>query len=178
MGVLEKELLPRWHDEAFLAQAIVARTYAIYVARTNAAGSTFDLFADTRSQVYGGIVAETARSRRAIEATRGVVVAFGPTGEERIFKAYFSSCCGGVSQTATAAFGDPPSEVFTEQNVGTRCSGSTKFSWPTLTITKVEITRRLRLWGTRNNARKSRLAMSRWSKCCRPTDSVALKASP
>ncbi|HWE01826.1 MAG TPA: SpoIID/LytB domain-containing protein [Tepidisphaeraceae bacterium] len=151
MGVLDKEMLTYWHPAAYRAQAIVARTYAIYVARTSSAGAGYDLFSDTRSQVYGGISAESAKSRNAVEATRGVVVAAGEPGQERIFKAYFSSCCGGITQSASAAFGDPPSEALSEQNVGTRCSASPHFSWGPVTLSKAEVTRRLRLWGTRHN---------------------------
>jgi stage II sporulation protein D len=151
MSVVSKELLWNWHDEAYRAQAIVARTYALYVSRTSSPGASYDLFSDTRSQVYGGIAKETAKSRNAVEATRGMVVAYGPPGQERIFKAYFSACCGGVTQSASAAFGDPPSEPLSEQNIGPRCSESTKFNWPTVVMSKREITRRLRLWGAANN---------------------------
>ncbi len=151
MGVIAKELYSNWHEEAYRAQAIVARTYALYEARTGSPGTHYDLFADTRSQMYGGIAGESAKSRSAIEETHGMVVAFGPSGEERIFKAYYSSCCGGITQPATI-FGDPPCEPLIEQNIGPRCAASTKFSWPAVVMSKSEITRRLRIWGANNNA--------------------------
>lgn len=151
-GVLAKEMFSSWHDAAYRAQAIVARTYALYVARTTSPSQRYDLFADVRSQVYGGIAAESAKSRAAVDATRGTVVAYGPAGQERIFKAYFSACCGGVAQNAAYAFGDPPIEPLAERNVGPRCTESPKFSWPTVSMNKSEITRRLRVWGAHNNA--------------------------
>jgi stage II sporulation protein D len=151
MSVVPKEMFPQWHPEAYRAQAIVARTYALYVARTAPQGTRYDLFADTRSQVYGGIISETPKSREAVESTRGVVVAYGPAGQERVFKAYFSSCCGGVRQSAADAFGDPFSPPLSEQNVGPCCSESPHFNWPTVTIKKTELTRRIRLWGAANN---------------------------
>jgi stage II sporulation protein D len=150
-SVVSKELFWNWHDEAYRAQAIVARTYALYVSRTASEGTNFDLFSDTRSQVYGGISAETAKSRSAVDATRGMVVAYGPPGQEKIFKAYFSSCCGGVTQSAAAAFGDPPSVPLSEQNIGPRCAESPRFNWVPVVMTKREITRRMRLWGAMNN---------------------------
>ncbi|HXE53331.1 MAG TPA: SpoIID/LytB domain-containing protein, partial [Tepidisphaeraceae bacterium] len=104
-GVLSSELFPNWHEEAYKAQAIVARTYALYEARTDGLSRNFDVFADQRSQVYGGISAETARSRQATQDTMGIVVASGPVGREVIFKSYFSSCCGGIGQSAYDAFG-------------------------------------------------------------------------
>lgn len=148
-GVLRSELFPNWHDEAYKAQAIVARTYALYEARTDGVGRAFDLFADQRSQVYGGIDAETPRSREATEATAGIVVAYAaPGSHEVIFKSYFSSCCGGVTQSAADAFGDPDTPPLTDQNRGPVCTESPKFNWGPLKIPKAEITRRLRAWGT------------------------------
>jgi len=117
MSVVTGEMPRTFADEAYKAQAIVARTYALYEAKTSGVGRSFDVFDDTKSQVYAGMAAETDRSREAVEETSGVVVAAGPPGQERIFKAYFSACCGGVGQSAADAFGDPPSHVLTEQKV-------------------------------------------------------------
>lgn len=152
MGVLPKEMYASWNEGSYCALAVVARTYAIYVSRTTPADTSYDLFADTRSMMYGGMDAETSKSRGAVDATRGMVLAYGPPGQERIFKAYYSSCCGGVTQDASDAFGDPPIEPLSEQNIGPRCTESRYFNWPTVTMTKAEITRRLRIWGARNNA--------------------------
>ena len=146
-GVLRSELFPNWHDEAYKAQAIVARTYALYEARTDGVNRPFDVYADQRSQVYGGLSAETPRSREATEATAGIVVAYGATGHELIFKSYFSSCCGGITQSASDAFGDADLPPLTDQNRGPVCTESPKFNWGPIAIPKVEITRRLRAWG-------------------------------
>ena len=146
-GVLRSELFPNWHDEAYKAQAIVARTYALFESRTDGVGRSFDVYCDQRSQVYGGIDAETPRSREATEATAGIVVAFGPAGHEVIFKSYFSSCCGGIAQSATDAFGDDDIPPLTDQKRGNCCSESPKFNWGPISIPKVELTRRLRAWG-------------------------------
>lgn len=110
-SVVSQELLKDWHPEAFRAQSIVARTYALYEVATAGAGRHWDVWSDERSQVYGGLSAETGRSVDGVDATRGIVMAFGPTGQERIFKAYFSSCCGGIGQSAQDAFGDRKSVV-------------------------------------------------------------------
>src|SRR5206468_2167525 len=69
-GVIARELLPKWHIEAYKAQAIVARTYALYEART-AGNATFDLYDDERSQVYGGMDGETEKAVAAVEETAG-----------------------------------------------------------------------------------------------------------
>ncbi len=154
-GVLAKELLRDWHEEAYRAQAIVARTYALYELKTAASGRRWDVHPDERSQVYGGLGAENGLSRSAADATAGVVVAHGPRGQERIFKAYFSACCGGITQSAADAFGDRPSEPLSEQHVGARCNASKRFNWGPVVIDKSELTRRFRKWGeARDRAEK------------------------
>jgi stage II sporulation protein D len=150
-GVLARELLPKWDIEAYKAQAIVARTYALYEAKTVAKGRYFDLNDDTRSQVYGGMPAENDKSRKAVDATAGIVVVYGPAGQERIFKAYFSACCGGVSQSAYDAFGEADIPPLQARNVGTLCSASPHFNDPDQTFSKTELTRRIRLWASRRD---------------------------
>jgi stage II sporulation protein D len=150
-GVLASELLPRWMDEAYKAQAIVARTYALYECATTGQGKPWDVFDDARSQVYGGISAETPRSIRAADETAGVVVAYGPAGQERIFRAYFSSCCGGISVSAYDAFNIPHIPPLGDQNIGALCNASPKFNWAPIVMRKDELTRRMKIWGQRKN---------------------------
>jgi stage II sporulation protein D len=150
-GVLAKELYRYWHEEAYKAQAIVARTYALYEMKTAGAGRYWDVYPDTRSQVYGGIGGENGLSRSASDATAGVVVAFGPAGQERIFKAYFSACCGGITQSNAHAFGEVPFPALTEQNNGVRCNMSDHFNWGPLVYNKDDLTRRFRAWGAKRD---------------------------
>jgi stage II sporulation protein D len=157
-SVVSRELLRNWLDETYKAQAIAARTYALYVARTEGVGRYWDVWPDTRSQVYGGMSAETWRSRNAVEATAGVVLAYGPEGQERIFKAYFSACCGGVSQSAADAFFDPFIEPLSDQNVGSLCNASPRFNWGPVEVRRDELTRRFRLFGQRRNRAEKDMA--------------------
>ena len=150
-GVVAREMPPEFEPAAYAAQAVVARTFALYTARTASSGARFDLFADERSQVYGGLSGETFKAVAAVEQTAGEVVAYGPAGEERIFKAYYSSCCGGIGQSAADAFGDPPIPPLAAQRVGTLCAASPSFNWPPVTVSKAELTRRLRHWGQVHN---------------------------
>lgn len=148
-SVISRELLHDWHPETFRTQAIVARTYALYEVATAGANRHWDVFPDERSQVYGGMAAESARSVDGVNATRGIVMAFGPAGAERIFKAYFSSCCGGVGQSAQDAFGDHPIGPLAEKNAGSLCASSPRYTWGPVTLTKAEVSRRIRQWGVR-----------------------------
>jgi stage II sporulation protein D len=158
-GLLAKELFASFADETYKAQAVVARTYALYLKQTTPPGSHFDLFSDERDQVYGGIAGETAKSDSAVEATRGFVAAWGPPGHVRIFKAYFSSCCGGHGQSAAEAFGDPVIPPLAAQADGNLCSASPHFSWPTVVIGKAELTRRFQHFGQLHNMPEKDIAM-------------------
>ena len=159
-GVLSAELLPRWQIEAYKAQAIAARTYALYHAKTDGVNRNFDVYSDTRSQVYGGIGAETDKSRQASDETAGVVLTYGPPGDEHIFETYFSACCGGISQSAYDALGGPNIEPLQAQNVGTLCNASPKFNWGPIVIAKPELTRRIKTWARGRTTRSRTWARS------------------
>lgn len=160
-GVLPIELYPKWADETYKAQAIAARTYALYEKHSATSPRHWDVYADTRSQAYGGFDAESSKSRQAAEETSGIVLAYGPQGEERIFKAYFSSCCGGVTQSSMDVFAEPFIQPLSAQNVGTLCSASTKFNWPPVVLTKAELTRRIKLWAAARGRSDKDMALAR-----------------
>jgi stage II sporulation protein D len=92
-GVVPREVPFTWPDEALKAQAVVARSYALAVRRTGA----FDLFSDTRSQVYGGVAAEKPSTNAAVDATARQVLLF----EGEVATTYFFSTSGG--RTASIA---------------------------------------------------------------------------
>ena len=62
-GVVPSEMPFTWLPEALKAQAVVARSYALATRRTGA----FDLYPDTRSQVYLGIEHEKPSTNAAVE---------------------------------------------------------------------------------------------------------------
>jgi SpoIID/LytB domain protein len=90
-GVVARESPSSWPAEALKAQAVAARTYAI---TTSKAGAGFEHYADTRSQVYGGVAAETASTNAAVAATRGQVVTYA--GEPVV--TFFFSTSGGRTE--------------------------------------------------------------------------------
>ena len=149
-GVLPKELPGHWHAEAFEAQAVVARTYAAWELKT--AGPSrgyFDVYATVASQVYGGLDAETAKSRAAVRATRGQVATHPTPAGPRIFKAYFHSTCGGVTLGVESAFNEPPMKALSATKHGQACAESKYYRWTPFTLSKPELTRRLQAWGKR-----------------------------
>lgn len=151
-GVVAKEMPGNWNDQAYMAQAIVARTYALFEKNNAGMDRYWDVWSDVRSQVYGGIPAETAKSRKAVADTAGVVVAWAnAAGHPQIFKAYFSSCCGGISQSAAEAFGETYIPPLSDQDVHSACRASPKFNWGPVVIEKSELSRRFKLYGQRGN---------------------------
>lgn len=158
MSVVPRELPRGWSLETYKAQAIVSRTYVLYECRTAGVGRYWDVYDDQRSQVYGGLNDETAKSRQAVQSTQGIVVAYGPPGHERIFHAYFSSCCGGVSQSVTDAFPtEPYIPPLSDRDNGMLCNASPKFNWGPIVISKAELTRRFRLFGKKRNGPAQRM---------------------
>jgi len=150
-GVVAGEMPPDFALAAYEAQAVVARTYALYVANTAGPAARYDLFADERSQMYGGLSGESAKALQAVDATAGLVVAYGKPDHERIFKAYYSSCCGGRGQSATDAFGDPPIPPLAAQACGSMCAASPSYNWPPIVVSKAELARRIHHWGQVHN---------------------------
>jgi stage II sporulation protein D len=97
-GVVPQEMPSAWPDEALKAQAVAARSYAL---SHRVSGKNFDLYADVRSQVYGGVAAESARTTAAVQATTGEVLLW----EGKPIDALFHSTSGGKTLAAIEVFG-------------------------------------------------------------------------
>jgi stage II sporulation protein D len=96
-GVVAAEVSASWAMAALEAQAVASRTYAI---TAHAGGSKFDVYPDTRSQVYRGKAAETTRTNAAVAATAGQIVTYG--GQPAI--TYFFAGSGGHTESVQNAF--------------------------------------------------------------------------
>jgi stage II sporulation protein D len=100
-GVIANESPPSWPMAELKAQAVAARSIAL---STSVDGNGFDLYDDTRSQVYGGIKTEAARSNRAAAETRGEVVLY----RGQVAQTFFSACSGGHTESVQNVFFGPP----------------------------------------------------------------------
>ena len=96
-GVIAKESPSSWPLEALKAQAVAARSYAI---SSPVRGAGFDQYADTRSQVYGGVAAETPRTDQAVAATAYQVVMAGG----KVAQTFFFSTSGGHTENNENSF--------------------------------------------------------------------------
>jgi stage II sporulation protein D len=96
-GVVAAEMPSQWPPAALEAQAIASRTYAL---TAHAGGSRFDVYSDTRSQVYAGVAAETAATNAAVAATAGQIVLYGG----KPATTYFFASSGGMTENIESAF--------------------------------------------------------------------------
>jgi SpoIID/LytB domain protein len=99
-GVVSSEMPSRWPAEALAAQAVVARTYAL----AHLHSGDFDLYPDTRSQVYGGIAAESPSSDQAITETAGQIVLY----DDEPADTFFFSSSGGKTANVQDVWGGQP----------------------------------------------------------------------
>jgi stage II sporulation protein D len=97
-GVMPNEVPPSWPTEELKAHAIAVRSIAL---TGDVDGNGFDLYSDTRSQVYEGLESEYARTNDAVAATRGQVVMYG--GE--VAQTLYSACSGGHTESVQYVFG-------------------------------------------------------------------------
>ncbi len=96
-GVVSAEVPASWPLAVLEAQAVACRTYAL---TSHAGGSRFDVYSDTRSQVYLGVKAETAQTNAAIADTAGQIVTY--SGRPAI--TYFYASSGGMTESVQNGF--------------------------------------------------------------------------
>jgi stage II sporulation protein D len=140
VGVVTGEAYSAWPAEALRAQAVAARSMALYRMETRT-DRDFDLHMDVRSQVWRPSRRPDPRVVMAVNSTRGVVV----TDSYRLFPTFYHSQCGG--QTADAQ------HVFLRKRLlplsGVRCPYCTEVDpgrW-SLTLPRADLSERLRRAG-------------------------------
>jgi stage II sporulation protein D len=92
-SVLGGEMFPTWPKEALKAQAVVARSYALY-QRNRSSNGVFDVGDTAAWQVYDGIEKETNTTQEAVNATAGQVLIH----KGQIIEAVFHSSSGGHTE--------------------------------------------------------------------------------
>jgi len=100
VGLINCEISSAWPIEAVKAQAVIARTYALYRKEIRKA-SVYHLESSVIDQVYDGCEIEDSRAQRAVSDTAGEVLAF----DNRIIQAFYHSNCGGRTEAAENVWG-------------------------------------------------------------------------
>lgn len=131
--VVDAEMPAKFPTAAREAQAIVARTYALWQMQEADPNASYDVFATVRSQKYLGteyvdgkgrrLAGESASSRNAAAATRGLVC----QSHGKIFCTYYSAVCGGATTPGKAFFSDANAVL---KSVPCEwCRNSDKYRW-------------------------------------------------
>jgi len=94
-GVVPAEVSSTWHPEMLKAQAVAARTYALYQQMLSATRE-YDVAATVQDQVYRGKQGIDAGILRAVEETRGLVITY----QGAPIYAAFSSTAAGLTEDA------------------------------------------------------------------------------
>ena len=95
VGLVTCEVPSCWPMEALKAQAVVARTYALFQKKERQ-GEIYDVDSSVNDQVYEGTGREDARSRQAVRETEGEIIVYQGNP---IFALYHSTC-GGRTESA------------------------------------------------------------------------------
>jgi SpoIID/LytB domain protein len=106
-GVVSAEMPQRSPFEALKAQAVVARTHALFIKTVTRRHRKegYDLCDEQHCQVYGGRRAETERTRAVVVGTRGRVAVY----QGKPAHVIYSSHCGGRTQSGSdIGWGDVP----------------------------------------------------------------------
>ncbi len=104
-GVVPAEISPTQYPEfdALAAQSIAARTYALKnMGRYRSEG--YDLSADTRTQVYGGVAMEKDSTNQAVKRTAGLALYY----QGKLIDAMYMSTCGGRTEDYANVFDAAP----------------------------------------------------------------------
>jgi stage II sporulation protein D len=92
-SVLGSEMHANWPQEALKAQAVAARSFALY-RRERGASNIYDVGANTGYQVYKGLATESPATQAAVHATKGQVLTYG----NRVIEAVFHASSGGYTE--------------------------------------------------------------------------------
>jgi len=88
-SVISSEMPFTWPMEALKAQAVVARTYALY--HKAGPNKEYDLYSGTKSQMYKGVCSERSNSSMAVYLTKKMCL----YDNRKLVPTYFHSTCGG-----------------------------------------------------------------------------------
>ena len=99
-GVLKKEISPHWPKEALKAQAVAARTFAIF-NMNKYIDKGYNICASTNSQAYGGVNHEDPLTNKAVDETRGVIIAY----KDKPINAVYHSDSGGHTEDSENVWG-------------------------------------------------------------------------
>jgi len=102
VGLINCEISSAWPMEAIKAQAVIARSYAVYQKQARR-GAPYQLESSVMDQVYEGCDVEDSRAERGVQETAGEVLSYGG----KVIQAFYHSNCGGHTESAEHVWGQP-----------------------------------------------------------------------
>jgi len=91
-SVVGSEMPTKWPMEALKAQAIASRTYAL----KQKGNSLFDIDSTSKNQVYNGLESRTLKTKKAVRATRSLVLVY----KNKLINALFHSSSAGMTENS------------------------------------------------------------------------------
>jgi stage II sporulation protein D len=137
-GVVSEEMPDDWPIEAVKAQAVAARSYALSQRQDGGI-----LYADVRSQVYGGVEAESPLGDAAVAGTRNQVLLY----QGKVATAYYFSSSGGRTASAADVFSGGKPVPYLVSVPDPDDTVSPYHVWGPLTFTGAQVSSRLAVRG-------------------------------
>lgn len=100
VGLINCEISSLWPVESVKAQAVIARSYAVY-QKDARRGALYHLESSVMDQVYDGIDIEDSRASRAVQETAGEVLTYAGA----VIQSFYHSSCGGHTEAAQNVWG-------------------------------------------------------------------------
>ncbi|RMF87172.1 MAG: SpoIID/LytB domain-containing protein [Nitrospinota bacterium] len=138
-GVLPQEIDPDWKMEVLKAQAVAARTYALY-RKMGSAGREYDVRADVWDQLYRGYTGEDPRTNRAVDETAGEILVY----KGKPIAAYYHADAGGYTEDSRYVWSISYPYL---QSVRSFYGADSPYATWELTLSTTEIGRRFRAAG-------------------------------
>ncbi|MEB3826959.1 SpoIID/LytB domain-containing protein [Phormidium sp. CCY1219] len=133
-SVVGAEMSPSWPGEALKAQAVAARTYALY-QRQNRGNDLYDLGDDTFWQVYNGVEKEASTTHAAVQATAGQALVHNG----QLIEAVYHASSGGHTENVEDVWTHPRPYL---RGVPDYDSGTPTYQW-TETFSRNELSARI-----------------------------------
>jgi stage II sporulation protein D len=137
-GVVTREMPKDWPEAALEAQAVAARSYALAVRQLGGL-----LYPDTRSQVYGGLDAETPGGVAAVKDTKGQVVLYGG----KVATTYYFSSSGGRTASYADLYPGRPAVPYLVSVADPYDVVSPYHTWGPYVFTAAELSKKLHVTG-------------------------------
>ncbi len=102
IGLINCEISSQWPMEAIKAQAVIARSYAVY-QKESRKGAPYQLESTVMDQVYDGCEVEDSRAARGVKETSGEVLTY----DNKVIQAFYHSNCGGHTEASENVWGVP-----------------------------------------------------------------------